>query len=328
MATFESAAFVKESPLGSPPPNLRTLRTGSAAPLAAPARDDLDASLVNVGVRLDRSDGTLWCGFRHPERPAFTPGLLRDLAFLQRRLRRHADLLGDAFPVRSVVWHSTAPGIWNLGGDLTLFVELIRAGDHEALRHYARACVDAVWRNWTKLEVPVLTIALVQGDALGGGFEAVLTNDVVIAEEGSRFGLPEALFNLFPGMGAYSLLCRRIPPARVEEMIRSGKIYEVEELADLGLVDQVVPAGEGVAAVRTYLDRNARRHRLLRTLAQVRRRCQPLAYDELTDVVDLWVDAAMALDPADLRRMERLVAAQRRRHVRTTPEPGLPTVVS
>ena len=53
-----------------------------------------------------------------------------------------------------------------------------------------------------------MTVALIQGDAIGGGFEAMLTNDVVIAERTAKFGLPEILFNLFPGMGAHSFLKR------------------------------------------------------------------------------------------------------------------------
>ena len=49
-----------------------------------------------------------------------------------------------------------------------------------------------------------------QGECLGGGFEAALSSDVIVAEKSARFGFPEILFNLFPGMGAYSFLERKI----------------------------------------------------------------------------------------------------------------------
>ena len=322
MPTLESAALV-DPPSFAPSPVPAVVRSELPVRTSAGLFDlaDLAPVLPSLEARLEAPEGTLWCGFRHPERPCFTASLLADLEAFYGRLRRGCDVLGPAFPIRTLVWHSTAHGIWNLGGDLQLFVTLIRAGRQAELRRYAHACIDAVWRNWTKLDLPVLTIALVQGDTLGGGFEAVLTNDVVIAERDSRFGLPESLFNLFPGMGAYSLLGRRVAPALVEEMIRSGRIYTAQELAEVGLVDMVAPPGEGVAAVRHYLDANARRHRLLQTLSSVRRRCQPLDRDELIDVTDLWVEAALALDPADLRRMERLVAAQRRRYM-ATPGPA------
>lgn len=322
MAIFESIAHVDQTTFAR---RVVSLPMTSRVPRRAPAGlfdlADLTPTLTSLEAHVDASDATLWCGFRHPERPCFTSSLLNELETLYGQLRHGFDVLGPAFPVQTLVWHSTAPGIWNLGGDLQLFLTLIRAGQRDALQRYAHACVDAVWRNWTKLDLPVLTIALIQGDALGGGFEAALTNDVIIAEAGSRFGLPEALFNLFPGMGAYSLLGRRLAPALVNEMIRSGRIYTAEELAEIGLVDVVAPAGEGAAAVRRYLDQNARRHGLLRTLSAVRRRCQPIERAELIDVTDLWVETALALDPADLRRMERLVAAQRRR-CRPLPEPA------
>jgi DSF synthase len=169
--------------------------------------------------------------------------------------------------------------------------------------------------------LPLLTIGLVQGDALGGGFESALTNDVIIAERGSRMGLPEVLFNMFPGMGAYSLLCRRLDGVRAQQMILSGRLYEAQELDELGLVDLVVDKGDGPAAVREYLERNRRRHSTLLALSRVRQRCQPVTYEELIDVTDVWVETALGLDEADLRRMEHLIRAQERRHARTRPAP-------
>jgi DSF synthase len=171
-----------------------------------------------------------------------------------------------------------------------------------------------VYQNLTKMGLPILTIGLVQGDALGGGFEHALTNDVIIAERDSRMGLPEILFNLFPGMGAYSLLCRRLDAVRAQKLILSGRLYAAEELEELGLVDQVVGRGEGPASVREYLERNRRRHATLLALSRVRHRCQPITYEELIDVTDVWVETALGLDEADLRRMEHLVRAQQRRH--------------
>jgi DSF synthase len=303
---------------------------------------DLEGQSDALEVRFEADQGSLWCAFNHGERPCFTPELLEAIRQLQTRLQRSLvsrsaptvavaagsqgrPATGGRPPLRSLIWTSTVPGIWNLGGDLKLFVELIRARAETELRHYAHACVDVVYRNLSKLDLPLLTIALVQGDALGGGFEAVLTNDVIIAERDSKFGLPEILFNMFPGMGAYSLLCRRLDGCRAQQLILSGRLYEAEELERMGLVDLVVEPGQGEAAVREYLARNERRHAVLRALSEVRRRCQPVSYDELIEVTELWVTTALGLDEADLRRMERLAAAQQRRRERAqeTAEPPL-----
>lgn len=269
-------------------------------------------------IRFEPDQAALWCLVNHTERPCFTQRLLDQIRALQTRLKQGLALaaLDNSMPVRTIVWGSSFPGIWNLGGDLGLFTGLIRAGAEEELRHYAYTCVDAVYQNLTKMGLPLLTIGLVQGDALGGGFEHALTNDVIIAERDSRMGLPEILFNLFPGMGAYSLLCRRLDAVRAQKLILSGRLYTAEELEELGLVDQVVGDGEGPAAVRDYLERNRRRHATLLALSRVRHRCQPVTYEELIDVTDVWVETAMGLGEADLRRMEHLVRAQQRRHGR------------
>lgn len=51
---------------------------------------------------------------------------------------------------------------------------------------------------------------MVQGDAFGGGLEFALSSNILVAEQGTRLGFPEILFNLFPGMGAYTFLYRKV----------------------------------------------------------------------------------------------------------------------
>jgi DSF synthase len=284
----------------------------------------LHAEYTELTVRYEADLGALWCMFNHAERPCFTPRLLDQIRSLQTRIEQGAVRAGEEDGLRSVIWTSAVPGIWNLGGDLALFTRLIRDGAEAELRRYAYACVDAVYHNLIKGGLPFLTIAMVHGDALGGGFETVLSCDVVIAERGTKFGLPEVLFNLFPGMGAYSLLCRRLDGARAQKLMLSGRIYTAEELEEMGLVDLVVEPGEGPDAVRDYLARNRRRHDTLCALSQVRQHCQPVSYEELIAVTSLWVETALRLDDADLRRMEHLVRAQQRRYERTRTEQAAP----
>jgi DSF synthase len=160
---------------------------------------------------------------------------------------------------------------------------------------------------------PLITIALVQGDALGGGFECALSFDVLVAERSAKMGLPEVLFNLFPGMGAYSFLARKIGTAAAEKMIMSGKVYTAEELHQLGVVDVLAEDGQGENAVRDYIARSRRKHNAHGAIYRSRRRIDPVTYEELRDIVDIWVEAAMNLDEQDLRKMMRLVTAQERR---------------
>lgn len=269
---------------------------------------------TELSVRLDPPSDSLWCRMAPNAAPSYTPALLGDLADLRRTIR---DLFQGAPrgrpPFRYFVGASSLPGMFNLGGDLGHFLASIRSGDREELRRYAHRCCDLVHGSATGLGLPIVMINLVQGDALGGGFEAALASDVIVAERRAKFGLPEILFNLFPGMGAYSLLARRLDGVRAERIITSGRLYSAEEMHEMGLVDVLAEDGTGEEAVKDWIRRNSRRQAIQCTLRSVRNRVSSLDLKELYDVTDLWVDAAMALDDSDIRRIERLRAAQIRR---------------
>ena len=93
---------------------------------------------------------------------------------------------------------------------------------------------------------------------MGGGFETALSSDVVIAEKSARLGFPEILFNLFPGMGAYSLLERRVGMRVAEELILSGKMMPAYKLHEMGVVDVLAPNGQGESTVRKWIADNAK----------------------------------------------------------------------
>ncbi|MFC7736147.1 crotonase/enoyl-CoA hydratase family protein [Roseomonas sp. GCM10028921] len=282
-----------------------------STPVRAAPPIPVSLNYENLRVELDAERAIWWARMAPLGRPSFTNGLLRDID------RMHADLTNvmRAAPdtVRHVVLGSSVPSIYNLGGDLALFAQLIRGGDLDGLRRYGHIAVEAIHRNHTAFGLPVTTIALVQGDALGGGFECALAHDVIVAERSAKFGLPEVLFNLFPGMGAYSFLSRRIGRVAAERMILSGKMYGAAELHGMGLVDVLAEDGEGEEAVREYVERTGRRFNAHRALFETRRRVEPVTLDELRHVVDGWAEAALNLGEADLRKMLRLAGAQDRR---------------
>lgn len=253
----------------------------------------------------------LWYYMAPSPRPSFTPTLLAEIRDLQNRVAER--LRTSPSDIHYLVLASAMPRTFNLGGDLELFSRLINSRDRDHLYQYGRTCVDAIYANTTNLGIPSLTtISLVQGSALGGGFEAALSSNVIIAESQAQMGFPEILFNLFPGMGAYSLLSRRIDPIRAERLMRSGDISSAKTLADIGLVDALAPNGEGVHAVSDYIRRHSRSRNGLQAIQLVRQRVAPLEYKELADVVEIWVDAAMRLSTRDLRVMIKIANAQQR----------------
>jgi DSF synthase len=266
-----------------------------------------------LDVRFDPASKTIWCAMRHANSVSWTLPLLRELNALSADIRALHD--GQTFvdpPIRFFVGGSLRPGVFNMGGDLSFFLDRARAKDAEGLRRYAYACVDAVYNNYHGFDSPVVTIALLEGDALGGGLEAALSCQLVIAERGVNLGFPEALFHTFPGMGAYSLISRRLDAARAEKLILGGRMFKSEDFHEMGLIDILVEKGEGPERARTFIAENTKRHGLLAAMGKVRRRVSPLTLQELRDVTDIWVETVLHLAPINLRKMEMLALSQDR----------------
>jgi DSF synthase len=229
---------------------------------------------------------------------------------LQRVLNDIADNPGL---VRHFVMTSDVPGVFNFGGDLSLFVLLIRARDIESLRLYGRRCVDLVWWMENASSLGVHTTVLVQGDTLGGGLESVMPFHKVIFERSAQAGFPEVLFNLFPGMGAWNFTIRKAGYAIANEMILSGRLYTAEQLFRRQLVDVVVDDGGGEDAIDAVIQSVNPRLRGTLAALEARRHAAPVTYESLMTIVDQWTASAMTLTDRDLRLMERLARAQARK---------------
>lgn len=275
---------------------------------------------AQIRARFEEDSGILWAGMRHPERPCFTPELLasgeRFHGWLERAVRE------EGLPVRWLVW-CTETGVFGTGGDLAHFLACIESGDREGLAAYARRCVALVHATWRAHGLLLRTVALVEGEALGGSFEAALACDLVIAERGAKFGFPEALFGLFPGMGAWSLLARRTGRRAIRELVEESLTRSAEELLELGLVHALVEPGRAREGFRRFAAERARHFGRDLALDRVRRRVEDLSLDELHDIVELWVERAFALDPAMRRRMAHFARCQAKKRA-ACPEPAGP----
>jgi DSF synthase len=214
-------------------------------------------------------------------------------------------------PVNYCVIASRHPKVFNLGGDLVLFMQLIREKNKEALMHYARLCIEAIYTRLTGFNAKAITLSVIQGDALGGGFEFALSSNIIIAEQGTRFGFPEILFNMFPGMGAYSLLSRKVGMRIAEDLITSGNTYKAEDLHKLGIIDIIAPVGEGKKVANDLMRKQEKHVNSLKNIYRCRQLVNPVSNTELQNVISAWVDAAMLISEKDLTTMRRLANSQR-----------------
>jgi DSF synthase len=244
----------------------------------------------------------------------FSLDLLHDLCELHTAIKNNAGnwvVNGAKRPIHYVVMKSAHPDYFSLGGDLSHFRECIRNNDKKSLRDYSMLCVDMIYDMCTVFNQSATTIALIQGRALGGGFEGALAADFIIAEEHSEFGFPEILFGLFPCTGGMSLLARRVGVHQAERMMINGKIYSATELKDMGVVDAVCSKGQGIAAVDKFIANHSKQRVARQLLQRSRHRLARLDYEELSMVVDEWADAAMNLAEPQLRVMDMLINLQR-----------------
>jgi len=255
----------------------------------------------------DRGTRILWSKLAPQGIPCFSPQLLRDMErasaivegyFLGHEVQR---------PLRYIVVYSGVPGVFSLGGDLGYFQRLIASQDRARLIEYGRSAINTTFRNYNAHNLNgVTTIALLEGDALGGGFECALSCDLVIAERHIKCSFPEVLFDMFPGMGAMSFLSRRVPRKILNDLTRSGRQFNADELLNMGVIDKVVDTGRGRDAVARLTRKWEYQHEAHSAMNGVDRLLNPVTITELNEVVRLWVDCALRLSPRGLEWMRRL----------------------
>jgi DSF synthase len=132
----------------------------------------------------------------------------------------------------------------------------------------------------------------------------------MVAERDARFSFPEQAFGMFPGVGAHTLLSRRVGGAMAERLMFSGRIYTAEDMHALGLVQILAEPGEGEAAVQTYIRQNQRRMNGQVGAFRAARAVNPVTLEELQAVVKIWAETGMKLTDQQLRVMRRLAGKQ------------------
>ncbi|MCI3948127.1 MAG: putative enoyl-CoA hydratase [Acidimicrobiales bacterium] len=175
-----------------------------------------------------RGDGVAVLRLDNPKVNAMSTALLAEL-------RDAADELTADPPGAVVVFGGDR--VFAAGADISEF------GGPEEGRRIGAAFRDALG---AVAAIPRFTIAAITGVALGGGCELALACDWRICAEGARLGQPEILLGIIPGGGGTQRLPRLVGVARAKEIILTGRQVTADEALRIGLVDEVVPAGEVV----------------------------------------------------------------------------------
>ncbi len=268
----------------------------------------------SLATRLDRSLDTLWVSLQPTAgRPLnFSPELLTRLERLLDRFEENNWYWQEdsrTSRLRYLVLTSDHPRHFALGGDLAYFQSCIESGNSGALRAYSLRCLELIRRIFSAAH-EVTTISLVQGRALGGGFEAALSASHLIAERGAEFGFPEIAFGTFPCTGGMTLLANRIGLRRAAAYLRNARIHSAADLHTQGVVDELCEPGEGPAAVQRFIAEHRRRYNARMALQRAEARMGRFDLEEMRTVVEDWVSTAMALSPEERRVLDTLVRMQ------------------
>ena len=168
----------------------------------------------------------------------------------------------EADPAVHVVVFTGTGRAFVAGGDIA------DLDSRRGLAHYEEFAVPIhrLFRRIETLDKP--TIAAVNGYALGGGAELMLSTDIRLLSAKARIGVPEINLGLFPGAGGSQRLIRQIPLCRAKEMMFTGAPIEAEEAVALGLANRVVAPeslmDEARALAETIADKSPLVLRLLK----------------------------------------------------------------
>ncbi|RJL51729.1 MULTISPECIES: crotonase/enoyl-CoA hydratase family protein [Pectobacterium] len=207
------------------------------------------------------------------------------------------------------VLRSGYPDVFNLGADLDMFYLLAEEKNRDKLRLYADKCVDLIHYLYHGINKSITTISLVEGDCIGGGFEAALACDYLIATESSNFSFPEIKLGIFPGMGAASIMSRVLRKGDYQRIFLSGEMFSAQQLFEMGLVSQVVPDGQGEYALRAFLKRM--NTPACYQLSRIYKYSKMLPISELHFFAEQWVEGIMNLNRRQLALIAYAATQQR-----------------
>lgn len=157
--------------------------------------------------------------------------------------------LADRDDVHALVFRGAGKAFC-AGGDLKYFKETVGSGDMNKFRNYLNLCQDMYRRVET---FPRPTIAMVNGVAVAGGLELILSCDMVVAARSAKIGDGHANFGIIPGGGGAIRLPRKMPMALAKRLLFTGNLFSADELARWGLVNEVVPDEQLEETVRTLV---------------------------------------------------------------------------
>jgi trans-feruloyl-CoA hydratase/vanillin synthase len=254
--------------------------------------DQYEGKWQTVKVDVD-ADGIAWVILNRPEkRNAMSPTLNREMAQVLEALELDA--------AAKVLVLTGAGESWSAGMDLK---EYFREVDRQPECYQEKVRREASQWQWKLLRMYAKpTIAMVNGWCFGGAFSPLVACDLAIADENAIFGLSEINWGIPPGNLVSKAVADTMGYRRALHYIMTGETFTGAQAAEMGLVNQAVPASELREITRTLALKLASKNPvILRAAKHGFKRCRELTWDQNEDYLYAKLDQALHRDPEDGR---------------------------
>ena len=198
-------------------------------------------------ILYEKKGPVAWVSFNRPEKMnAFNLELSMDFREVMESIRRDDD-------IRIVVFKGEG-NHFSAGDDIKEF-NMIPGENNEEKAQFLLKQVSIYQDTANQIEeLDKITISMVRGACIGGGLEVTMVSDLVVAAEGSVFGIPEIDIDITPGWGGTQRLSRYVGRRKVKEMVLLGTLISAQEALRCGLVNRVVPDDKLEETVNEMID--------------------------------------------------------------------------
>ena len=201
--------------------------------------------------------------------------------------------------------------VYSLGGDLNFFINTINEKKFNNLKDFMLTMVDLLDLGTTYTKKNSLSVTIVNGLCLSGGFTMALAFDVIVADEEAIFGFPTAKQGLFTGIGTFELLRRKIGEEKASEILLSGKTYTAKEMFDFGLIDLITPKETALKKIEKIIENNGLNNMIEQKIKQ-NKLFQDITRKDFLNSVEICLDRMKLLTNKQLRVMKLMLIKQKR----------------
>jgi DSF synthase len=276
----------------------------------------MDAPLDTTQIQLEYepSIATIWLTLPIEPLPCITPSLIQNFCEVAEalKLEHGRETPSEEQPFKFLVIRSASDRVFSLGGDLVSMADTIEGGHIDVLDRTAVGGATASFNMASGFGCCFVTISLVRGRALGGGFETARCCNLMTAEAGAVFQLPEATVGLFPANGIGTVIAPRIGYLQARQLVVDAEKIDVATALEKGILDEVYEPGMGEAGVRSLIARLTAHHSAHVAYERTLQRQNNITLDALIAETDYWAKTVRHLSASSLARMRRVGMLQRR----------------